>query len=385
MNNVEVRGYTNDYRVLESSWISGIGSLAGKRSNEVWTIVGQCLGDGRYITTEDVRTAFSNAKVGDWIQMVRKGSSGTKQHSAIISELYDDGFEVVHSNWDAGQIINTYFSYESFAQQCRNAGYINGYNGGFTINHFGDPTPSGIPIDAEHFPDEAFRNCVHEAFDANGDWYLSDSEISNAKTMQFGGKGISDATGIKLLTSLEWVELQDNSIRVLDLSGMTKLTSLWCWNNGMTGLSVSGCSSLPELWAYDNALRVLNVSKCASLKKIYIWTNNFTGLSLSNLPSLEGVWAAGCKSMKELYVENNPAMTMLYVDKCTALEEIHAKGSSKINSLLLDDCYSLKKFERDSSVNLSAYVPKITTTSLPRGYVGENYSATVKASGIGVI
>ncbi|MBR0248036.1 MAG: amidase domain-containing protein, partial [Synergistaceae bacterium] len=174
MNNVEVRGYTNDYRVLESSWISGIGSLAGKRSNEVWTIVGQCLGDGRYITTEDVRTAFSNAKVGDWIQMVRKGSSGTKQHSAIISELYDDGFEVVHSNWDAGQIINTYFSYESFAQQCRNAGYINGYNGGFTINHFGDPTPSGIPIDAEHFPDEAFRNCVHEAFDANGDWYLSD-------------------------------------------------------------------------------------------------------------------------------------------------------------------------------------------------------------------
>ncbi|MBQ2615780.1 MAG: putative Ig domain-containing protein, partial [Synergistaceae bacterium] len=276
-------------------------------------------------------------------------------------------------------ICNQKFTYAQFA------GWFEYSDAGFSIYRFGDPTPSGIPIDAEHFPDEAFRNCVHEAFDANGDWYLSDSEISNAKTMQFGGKGISDATGIKLLTSLEWVELQDNSIRVLDLSGMTKLTSLWCWNNGMTGLSVSGCSSLPELWAYDNALRVLNVSKCASLKKIYIWTNNFTGLSLSNLPSLEGVWAAGCKSMKELYVENNPAMTMLYVDKCTALEEIHAKGSSKINSLLLDDCNSLKKFERDSSVNLSAYVPKITTTSLPRGYVGENYSATVKASGIGVI
>ena len=126
MNNVEVRGYTNDYRVLNSSWISGIGSLSGKGDSEVRTVVGQCLGDGRYITTEDVRAAFSKAKVGDWVQMVRSGSNGTKQHSAIISELYENGFEVVHSNWEEGRIINTYFSYESFAQQCRNAGTLTG-------------------------------------------------------------------------------------------------------------------------------------------------------------------------------------------------------------------------------------------------------------------
>lgn len=180
MNNVEVRGYTNDYRVLNSSWISGIGPLAGKKDSEVRTVVGQCLGDGRLITTEDVRVAFSRAKVGDWVQMVRHGSNGTSQHSAIISELYENGFEVVHSNWIAGEIINTDFTYEGFAQQCRAAGDI----GGFTINHFAEAIPdlpwdgSTVLLNRGDFPIKVYT-LENKRYDVYSDKYLRNKLDSN--------------------------------------------------------------------------------------------------------------------------------------------------------------------------------------------------------------
>ncbi|MBQ6981952.1 MAG: putative Ig domain-containing protein, partial [Synergistaceae bacterium] len=303
-----------------------------------------------------------------------------------------------------------------------------------------DDKPDGIKI-SDTFPDELFREYV-SYWDTNKDGYFSDDEIDKVTDFGwYGGphpdneyenawpywepkgvlesrvgkdhwKGIKSVEGVKIFKNLEALYVyNDNITGTLDVSGMTKLKDLRCWNdtyaggniteinaqgctalehlecqgNKLTSLNVYGCTALNHLECQDNRLTYLNTTNCTSLKEIRMWNNSFTSITLSNLPSLEELWAADCKSMKKLYVKNNPKMTRLYVDKNSALEEIYASGSGKLNSFLFDGCNSLKKFERDSSVNLSAYVPKITTTSLPRGYVGENYSATVKASGIGVI
>ena len=204
--------------------------------------------------------------------------------------------------------------------------------------------PSGIPIDAEHFPDSKFRECLKQDFDRDSDGYLSDSEIADAKSFQYTEyKGISSLNGIQYLTNLEWLYIPNNHIKYLDVSGMNKLYMICCWNNDMERIKASDCPSLKELWA------------------------------------------GRCTKLKYIYIKNNPKMTLLYADNCTALTSIYAKGSPKLSSFNLSGCSSLTTFERDSSVNLSQFKPSITTSSLPNGYVGENYRTAITASGIGVI
>ena len=256
---------------------------------------------------------------------------------------------------------------------------------GYAPMYVNYPMPSGTAINSETFPDTVFRSYVRDNFDTNKDGCLNDAEIAAVTTIQVAETDIKDLTGIKLFTNLDWLECNNCKITKLDLSGMKNLGSLWCWSNGMTSLNLRGCTKLTELWAYDNKLTDINLKECTNLKKIYIWVNTgFEGLKLSDMPNLEGLWAAGCTSMNTLYIKNNPKMTELYVDNCTALERIEAKGSGqlKLSSSSLVGSTKLYIFNRDSGVKVPGEQPVITDYSFPEtAYVGEKYSAYVRASG----
>ena len=62
-----------------------------------------------------------------------------------------------------------------------------------------------IPIDAAHFPDEAFRKHILEHIDTVQDGVLSSDEIGWTKQIWWGeGEDrVSDLTGIEYFTSLE--------------------------------------------------------------------------------------------------------------------------------------------------------------------------------------
>ena len=245
-----------------------------------------------------------------------------------------------------------------------------------------DPTSDEIPIDAEHFPDEAFRNCIHEAFDKNDNWKLSTSEIADAKVFQYTeNKGFTSIDGIKYLTNLEWLYIPDNKIKHVDVSGLKKLGMLVLNGNELESLNASDCTSLTELWATDNKLTWLNVDNCTSLKKIYLWNNSFVELKLYGMAApVEEIWAGGCTALKYAYVNDNPKLNTLILDNCTALERIYAKNSPSLSSININGDTSLRIFERVDSVNVPGNKPSISTTSLPDAYVGKSYSAQVKAS-----
>ncbi len=77
----------------------------------------------------------------------------------------------------------------------------------------------------------------------------------------------------------------------LDVSGMTGLTQLECYNNTkMTSLVVSGCTALKQMKVYDNKLTSLNTSGLTSLEDLQCQGNAITALNLSgntNLTNLE--------------------------------------------------------------------------------------------------
>lgn len=73
-----------------------------------------CVGTIKNITANDVRTLFDEAKIGDFVQMKRRGR--TTPHSAIIYELDNGGVKFYEANMDGMNGIQTeYYSWEKLA------------------------------------------------------------------------------------------------------------------------------------------------------------------------------------------------------------------------------------------------------------------------------
>ena len=77
----------------------------------------------------------------------------------------------------------------------------------------------------------------------------------------------------------------------LNLSGLTKLTTLWCQLNQLTTLDVSGLTQLTELWCFDNKLTKLDITRLTNLNKIYCGRQKDSRqLTLTLTAAQEGVW-----------------------------------------------------------------------------------------------
>ena len=126
-----------------------------------------------------------------------------------------------------------------------------------------DPDP-GVPIDAQHFPSEVFREEVKQ-YDLNGNGFLSSKEANIATHIYLSEKNISSLAGIEYLTGLRKLYCDQNNLTELDLSSNIKLKTLFCNFNQLTKLNLSGNSELKMLVCDHNQLRELDISYCPIL------------------------------------------------------------------------------------------------------------------------
>ncbi len=69
---------------------------------------------------------------------------------------------------------------------------------------------------------------------------------------------------------------------VLDVTGLTKLGSLVCEDNNLTGINVTGINTLEELYCEGNSLTELDVSSLTNLTALYCSNNPLKSLKLTN-------------------------------------------------------------------------------------------------------
>jgi LPXTG-motif cell wall-anchored protein len=116
---------------------------------------------------------------------------------------------------------------------------------------------AGIALDTTNFPDKNFRDYLASNFDGDGDNYLSQEEVETITII--GITGISDLTGIKLLTSLSSLYISASSLNKIDIRGMNSITFV--------------------NYAYDNPNLVeLDLRECPNLVTAYHATQNETVL-----------------------------------------------------------------------------------------------------------
>lgn len=153
-----------------------------------------------------------------------------------------------------------------------------------------------IPIDAESFPDEAFRAYISKNIDTNGDGKLSDAEIQAVNKMylyesrdgRLVGLGIKDLTGIGLFTELADLSCDNNEeIISPDLSKNLKLVYLSLQGCNLTVLDVSMLTELKGLYLAYNSLKSLDLRQNTKLESLYCPFNQLVSIKLAENVSIE--------------------------------------------------------------------------------------------------
>ena len=186
-----------------------------------------------------------------------------------------------------------------------------------------------VAINETNFPDEIFRQFVAENFDKDGDGVFSVTEIEAVKKIEVENKSISDLTGLKYFTSLEYLYCSSNQLAALDVSNNTALTELYCDDNQLTSLDVSNNTALTTLSCCYNEIISLDVSKNIELINLYCIWNHLTTLDVSSNTALNYLYC-GSNQISALDVSknveletlrcNSNQLTTLDISKNTALE-----------------------------------------------------------------
>ena len=252
----------------------------------------------------------------------------------------------------------------------------------------------GIPIDAEHFPDPAFRAYVAGNLDPNGDLWLTLQELWAVKDMDCREKGIASLQGVEYFTELQTLNCSGNELTslrftgnpllkkldcslneelaALDVSSLGRLEVLYCngclpltaldvsVNTGLKDLDCRECvlTSLTlglqeDLWYLDcqrNQLSVLDLSGCPALGELMCNGNALTTLGLSGCPglyyldcydnNLTGLDLSLCQELIIADCHDN-ALTALFLGHQPKMKELYCQHNS-LTSLDVFDCDYLK-------------------------------------------
>lgn len=225
------------------------------------------------------------------------------------------------------------------------------------------------PIDEAGFPDPVFQEIVR-GFDKNKDGIISDKEASAVKKLDCSGKGIRDLNGIQVFTKLKNLNVQDNILTSLDVSGCPELVELICKNNPLLELNVSGNAKLQHLDSESTYMTVLDLSGNPALDDLCATNMTaLTSLSLAHNPKMKKLWTLGS------------GLTTVSIGSCPELVEVYGNERTSFGDGYM---YSDKKQKHVLVVNGNATV--ITTPELNKihaesieDYVGtwELYCVTI--------
>lgn len=214
-------------------------------------------------------------------------------------------------------------------------------------------TENGVAINETNFPDALFREKVAE-YDKNNDGVLSDTEISNIRSISINGdssKGgdVTDLKGIEYFTSLTRLQCGHNKISKLDVSKNTALTELYCPNNELTELDLGNNTALGQLTVTNNQLKELDISKDTALTYLACANNQLKELNVSKNTALTYLSCGSNEGNKltKLDVSNNTELTYLEFWH----NEITSIDLSKNTALKNLSCYKNKLTELDLSKN----------------------------------
>jgi len=172
------------------------------------------------------------------------------------------------------------------------------------------------------------------AIDTNSDGEIQQSEALAVYGMNVSNSMITSLQGIEYFSNLKYLACIQNQLTSLDVSMLTSLTILQCYNNQLTVLNFP--DTLINLSCHTNQLTSLNLTGLNSLQILQCDSNQLTTLAVSGLVSLNSL-SCGSNPISEINLEGlsnlqyftaiNLPLTNLNTSGLLSLEQIYISGS----------------------------------------------------------
>ena len=157
-----------------------------------------------------------------------------------------------------------------------------------------------IPVDEGHFPDAAFRECILNYVDQNGNKTLSENEVNDNIWFDVSDESIKSLLGIEYFPHISSLECGNNDITELDLSAVADLEYLNCSGNSITELDLSGLTELKYLDCSRNGLEKLKITN--NKKDNYGFSKSNTRVAAYGLS----------RQRKDYIIESHPQQSSRY-------------------------------------------------------------------------
>ena len=108
---------------------------------------------------------------------------------------------------------------------------------------------------------------------------IYDIDVETITNLNAAGIGITNATGLTALTGLKRLDISQNQLTNLDVSGLANLQYLNCSWNQLTDLRTRDCTALQTLHCGQNWLKTLDLTGLTNLNLLGCSDNNLTDLS----------------------------------------------------------------------------------------------------------
>ncbi|MEM6720787.1 MAG: hypothetical protein AAF611_15765 [Bacteroidota bacterium] len=161
------------------------------------------------------------------------------------------------------------------------------------------------------------------------------ADIETIIDLDISNENISDLTGIEAFRDLQFLNINDNSIINLDLTGISNLFSLEAKNNGLGSLDVSTHTDLNQLQLDDNNLNTLDLSNNTNLIELWLQNNSIVSIDLSNNSQLLTL-AITNGNFTSIDLTNNTNLSQVFLND-NQLTELDASTLSNLNTLNVED------------------------------------------------
>ena len=136
----------------------------------------------------------------------------------------------------------------------------------------------------------AYGHGVYIKIDSNNDGNIQLSEALNVTKLDVGSSGITDMTGIQSFSNLTYLSCTDEfGLTSLNVSNLTNLITLQCYDSGITSLNLTGLVNLQDLYCQDNQITLLNLNNLTNLKNLWCLNNLITNINLNGCINLQGI------------------------------------------------------------------------------------------------
>jgi Leucine-rich repeat (LRR) protein len=139
---------------------------------------------------------------------------------------------------------------------------------------------------------------------------------------------ITDITGISYFTNLRKLDLSDNQIQEIDLSGLTFLDYFNCNSNAIQSLDLTGLSALTYLNCAENQLTELPLAGLDALVLLSCYENQLTQLFVSGLANLQYL-SCNDNSLSAIHFGGNSSLTYVWC-YFNQLQQIDLTGTAAV-------------------------------------------------------